>query len=506
MSMKPSRSTGTDGVSVFMMQKFFSGLCYVLLDIVNASLVTGIVPPSWKHALVTPIPKGGDLATVTNWRPISILPAITKVIERLVHRQICSYFNRSHLFSPYQHGYRRHYSTETALNVLTDQIYRAIDAGEICMLICLDCSKCFDVVNHTKLLCKLETYGVDTHWLENYFSGHTQQVKIARKDGGVTLSATLPNVTGVYQGGSLSCLMYSIFANEMYLYTGKLSVIQYADDSQLLICGKKDKLPEMIHQVEASLAELVDWFRQNEMKINMSKTQLLVLGTRAMLRDVPQVSIHVGTVLVTETKSVKNLGLVIDKHLTFEHHVDQLTAKCAGMLMALMHAKHVVPRCTLRQVVESLVMSSIRYCISIYGTCGATQMHRVQKLVNFCVRVITGKKKFESVAREAERLCILSARSLADYHELTLVKSTLRFGEPEALREMFEYVAHGRETRQSGQLRLPRVRSEMGKRRISFRGAKLFNELPDNMQTTLHMSRFKEDLVRILSTSRTQSN
>ena len=262
----------------------------------------------------------------------------------------------------------------------------------------------------------------------------------------------------------------------MYLYAGKLSVIQYADDSQLLICGKKSELPAMIRHVEASLAELVDWFCQNDMKINMSKTQLLVLGTKAMLCDVPQITIHVGTALVTETKSVKNLGLVIDKHLTFEHHVDQLTAKCTGMLMALMHAKHVVPRCTLRQIVESLVISSIRYCISIYGTCGTTQMHRVQKLVNFCIRVITGKRKYESVSREAERLRILSARNLADYHELTLVKSTLRFGEPEALREIFEYVAHGRETRQSGQLRLPRVRSEIGKRRISFRGAKLFNE------------------------------
>lgn len=316
------------------------------------------------------------------------------------------------------------------------------------------------------------------------------------------MSAKLPNATGVYQGGSLSCLMYSIFANEMDLYTGNLDVIQYADDTQLLICGKKEELSEMLRQLETSLSGLVDWFCTNQMKINASKTQLLVLGTRAMLRDVPQISIDFGNTSVTETRTVKNLGLVIDKHLTFEPHVDQMTAKCTGMLLALMHARHVVPHCTVRQIVEALVISSIRYCISIYGTCGVTQMHRVQKLVNFCTRVITGKRKFDRITCEAERLGILSARSLFEYHQLTLTKSILHYGEPEALRQLFEHVNHDRETRQIGQLRLPRVRSETGKRRIAYMGAKRFNDLPAAMQDTRHMSRFKDELVCLLGASR----
>ena len=217
-------------------------------------------------------------------------------------------------------------------------------------------------------------YGVDTHWLKDYFAGHTQQVKIAGKDGGVILSATLPNTNGVYQGGSLSCLMFSIFANEMDLYTGNATVIQYADDTQLLFCGRKERLTEMINQVEETLAKLFDWFCQNQIKINASKTQLLVLGTRAMLRGVPQISLKVGTTTVTESRTVKNLGLVMDRHMTFEPHIDQLTAKSAGTLIALMHARHLVPRCVLQQIVEGLVMSSIRYCLSVYGTCGVTQV------------------------------------------------------------------------------------------------------------------------------------
>ena len=221
-----------------------------------------------------------------------------------------------------------------------------------------------------------------------------------------------------------------------------------------------------------------------------------------MLRGVPQVSIRVGTSSVTETGTVRNLGLIIDRHLTFEPHVDQLTAKCTGMLIALMHARHVVPHCTLRQIVESLVLSSIRYCISIYGTCNKKQMHRVQKLVNFCTRVITGKRKFDRISREAERLGILPAHSLFEYHQLLLTKSVLRFGEPEILRQMFEHVDHDRGTRQVGQLRLPRVKSETGKRRIAYLGAKMFNDLPAAMQDAMTMSRFKEDLARLLEANR----
>ena len=251
-----------------------------------------------------------------------------------------------------------------------------------------------------------------------------------------------------------------------------------------------------------ALASLSDWFCQNQMKINASKTQLLVLGTKAMLRTVPQISIKVGTSSVTESRTIKNLGLVIDRHLTFEPHIDQLTAKCTGTLIALMHARNVVPRSVLQQIVEGLVLSSIRYCLSVYGTCGMTQMHRVQKLVNFCTRVITGKRKYDRISGAADRLGIMSARSLFEYHQLILTKSILRYGEPDVLRQMFRTVQHEQQTRQVGQLRLPRVRIEVGKRRIAYAGARLFNSLPATMQDTVRMSRFKDDLANMLRASR----
>ena len=153
----------------------------------NASLTTGLVPPAWKHALVTPIPKGKATTKAADTRPISILPAVMKVVERVVQQQLTAYLETHQLITPAQHGYRKHHSTETALNVITDRVLQAMDKGEISILVLLDNSKCFDVISHQKLLEKLTLYGVDTTWFTNYLSGHTQQVRVRGSDAGQTI-------------------------------------------------------------------------------------------------------------------------------------------------------------------------------------------------------------------------------------------------------------------------------------------------------------------------------
>ena len=126
-SMKRSTFSGLDGVSVETFRRFFHGMGHILLDIVNCSLETGLVPFAWKRALVTPIPKGPDSSEPRDTRPISMLPGIMKIVERVVQRQVTAYFNDNQLFTDAQHGYRRGRSTETALAVITDKVYRAMD-------------------------------------------------------------------------------------------------------------------------------------------------------------------------------------------------------------------------------------------------------------------------------------------------------------------------------------------------------------------------------------------
>ena len=256
MNMNPS---GSDEFSVYMAQRVFSGIGYALLDVVNSCLTTCVIPSSWKHAYVTPIPKGGrnNNSDPAGTRPISILPAAMKIVEKVVQNQLVDYLESAKLLSSAQHGYRRGYSTETALHVTSDKILQAMDEGEISILVLIDLTKCFDVVPHKILLQKLSMYGIDIEWFQSYLTGHTQQVQIVNRDGTMEVSKSKENKIGVFQGGSLSCILYMIYANDLGLFIpDSVSMVQFADDTQLLITGKKRNIQAMVTQMEETLHTL----------------------------------------------------------------------------------------------------------------------------------------------------------------------------------------------------------------------------------------------------------
>ena len=497
--MKASSSGSDDGISVTMLQRCFRGIGPVLMDMINCSLLTGLVPEAWKHAIVTPLPKTSDLNDPSKFRPISVVPPVSKVLERVVHHQLSSYFIDHDLFSHTQHGYRRHHSTETALTEVTDRIFLAMDQGEIALLVLIDLSKCFDVINHDVLITKLKQYNVDTAWFANYLKDHTQQVKVRNADGKVNLSQSLRNTMGIYQGTSLGPLLFSIFSNDLSLYSQGANIYQFADDTQVLVTGKKQDVLILISRMEKALADISDWFAHHSMKVNSDKTQLIVLGSKNMLRSFPPIRIRFGESLLTESGSVKNLGLVMDKHLTFDLHIDQLLGKCTGILVALSHAKHSMPHDVLAHIVEALVMSSIRYCISIYGTHGQTQTHRIQKLINFCARVICGKRKYDHISAEIRRMQWLSASQLITYHRLCVIQKALVTGLPTGIASQLNVAAHGHNTRSHDHLQRPRARTNAGVRRLCFSGSDAYNRLPTEIRQ-LNMSRFKTRLKEILLT------
>ena len=483
LSMKSSSSTGTDGVSICMLQTYFEGLGHALLDITNSCLTTGDIPAAWKHALVTPIPKGKVSTEPSNTRPISILPAAMKIVERVVQHQLVTYLESNHLLCSAQHGYRKGHSTETALHVVTDKILQAMDSGEVSILVLLDLSKAFDVVPHDKLLEKLALYGVEPKWFANYLSGHTQQVQVRRGDGSVLLSRTKPNSIGVYQGGSLSCALYTLYTNDVSLYVPEsVSTVQFADDTQLLISGKKQDIHAMIMTMEQTLDSLYQWYCSHGMKLNASKTQMIVLGTPAMLRHMPAVQLTFGGTTVNDSRVARNLGVIVDRHLNYQSHIDEMTRKCNGALIALNHARHVLPRSVLKPLVQALVISIVRYCMSVYGTCGETQLHRVQKVLNFCARVVCGRRKHDHISDVFRDMSWLTASELVLYHRVCSMNCALVIRRPESIADTLGQTArlrHAHDTRRASEITLPRIRAEAGRRRLCYGAVQAYNGLPE---------------------------
>ena len=232
--------------------------------------------------------------------------------------------------------------------------------------------------------------------------------------------------------------------------------------------------------MEHALRKVFDWFCHNGMKLNAKKTQMLVLGTPAMLRNLPPVTLRFSGSVIPDSGVVKNLGVMLDRHLSFEAHVDYMTKKCTGILIALSHARHVVPRKTMKCIVEALALSIVRYCLSVYGSCGATQLHRVQKMVNFCVRVVTSKCRYDHISDSLEQLGWLDARRLVAYHTVSVLERILVTRQPESLFSTIGARArqrHDHETRQADQFTLPAIRTECGRRRLCYRGVTMLNSV-----------------------------
>ena len=269
-----------------MLKAGFSAIGRVILHIINTCITRSDIPDPWKHSTVRPIFKSGNTSDPANFRPISLVPVIMKVVERIVHQQLYHYLSHNHLLASAQHGFRPRHSTETALLSVTDRILNATDRGEISLLCLLDLSKCFDVIDHKILLQKLAVHGIETSWFSAYLQGHTQSVSLTDGSNRKVLSRPLPINMGVFQGSALGPLLFTVFCNNISLYAGDATVFQYADDTQVLVSGPVNDLGSLISRMETSLASLSDWFCTHALKVNAGKTQLIVFGSRPNLKKI----------------------------------------------------------------------------------------------------------------------------------------------------------------------------------------------------------------------------
>ena len=250
--------------------------------------------------------------------------------------------------------------------------------------------------------------------------------------------------------------------------------------------------------MEDTLDTLFQWFCHHRMKVNESKTQLMVIGTAVMLRGTTGVSVTFNGSQIRDSEAVKNLGVTMDRNLSYQAHIDAMTRRCTGMLIALNHSRLVIPNATLATLIQALVISAVRYCISVYGSCNATQLKCVQKVINFSARVVSGRRRHDHVSDIVKRLGWLNARQLVEYHAVSMVHSVVASGLPDSIFCTIGLPAnqrHAHATRNADRLTVPRARTEAGKRRLCYRGVTMYNTARVNKDDPHYRKTLRRDIL-----------
>ena len=472
--LSSSKAVGHDGVPIHAVRQCFPVIGPHVLHLINASIHSCTFPTSWKLASVVPLHKTGPRDKAANFRPISILPVLSKLCEKVVCTQLTSYLNSCHLLSSSQYAYRQCHSTEHALIDAVDWMTRRIERGHIVAVTSIDLSRAFDSVDHGVLLAKLKWYGIDPDWFGSYLGGRQQVVR-----GG---ALSLPISHGVPQGSLVGPILFSIFTNDLPSFLPHGRLISYADDTQLLDSEHPDRLPSLKNRQEETIRTVQSYFTSNSLKMNPSKTTLLLVGTSPNLKKASSFQLRISDHVLTPSPSVKMLGVTVDSDLSWEKHISEVIKKCNSILLCLYKIRHHLTPDVRQLLIQCHVFPHILYCLSVWG--GAAQCHlkKVQKVINFAARIVTGAGRRDHISEHVRALGWRSVSDLVTDRDHAILNRALTDPcVPVAIRNLFTRRAavSQRETRATlaGKLDIPAFNLSMSRRSFSYRAALSWNRL-----------------------------
>lgn len=387
-----SKASGIDGINNDMVFLTLPHTLKLLTSIINNSIISSTYPTLWKTAVIKPLPKLSDPKDLKDLRPISILPFLSKVLEKVVYQQVLEFCDANNIFPDLQSGFRRGRSTASALSDVVDNVLSAQDLGQGTILVLLDFSRAFDSLNINLLLSKLSFYGFDEStikWFDSYLSDRKQYVEINKTDGSTLTSTLRPVVRGIPQGSVLGPLLFILYSADIVKNIHHCKFHLYADDLQIYFSFKPKDCVDASRLINEDLCRINNWSRRNSLVINPAKSKIMILGSKMQKINIRShcPKIEIAGEQIPEVDIARNLGLLMDSRLQFESHVSDLVRNCFYRLKVLYKIRPFISPNLRVKIVDSLVLSKLNYCLTVYGPCLLKRSSRlIQRVQNACAR------------------------------------------------------------------------------------------------------------------------
>ena len=382
--LKNTKSTGKDNTSAYFLKVAAKVIAAPHAQLFNYTFLLGIFPASLKIAKIIPIYKSGDKFDVSNYRLISILSPISKILEKLIHVRAINVFNKHSVLLPTQYGFRANHSTSHALTDVLASLYDNINDEKYTALLLLDLKKAFDTVNHKTLLTKLEHYGICGPTLDLFASFLTKRLQYVSLENH---QSNLKKINyGVPQGSVLGSLLFNIYINDIstsVFCTPRL----FADDTCLIVDDKN--INDLHKKITTEITSLNKWMIANKLTLNLSKSNLILIQPKSRGHRT-NLSLMLSS-FVSNLASVsmsKYLGLIFDNSLSFEPHINNLARKLSKAVGILSKVKVYLNTSALCTLYYALFQCHIQYGIITWSSTYKTYLKKLATLQNKAVKIV----------------------------------------------------------------------------------------------------------------------
>lgn len=488
-----------DPVPSKLMQSSMDALVPVFTTLTNKSLQEGTMN-GIKESVVNPLVKkaGLDVDDKKNFRPVNNLLFLSKLIERVVDKQLDGHMTLNCLHERSQFAYKRFHNTETMMLGITDEVLEGFENNQATVIIFLDLSAAFDTIDVNKLLAIMESEigvgGVVLEWFRSFLEGRTQKVKI---DGQYSNSLEVP--CGAPQGSVLGPKVFNINVRSqpMVFKHCMFSSSSFADDSN----GRKQfamtfQFNVLKNDITKCLDHIIRWSNAHYMKINPDKTEILLLCPSSLNKEIIIKGIIYDGQCIRFSNEVKNVGVWLDRNLNMNKQVNSIVSNCYKILKDIGRIKKCLEKNHLESIVHSVVSHRLDYCNSLYMNIGKDNIYKLQKVQNAAARLILGRRQRDSASSALRQLHWLNIDARVMFKILLLVHKVLRGKCSENLQ--LQYKSFNGRPEEFLMLETPNYKTAYGKRIFAYSGSRLWNALPVQVRVEEDTEKYKKHIKTIL--------
>ena len=462
--------------------------------LINKSIATGIFPAQLKQAKVLPVYKGGTKSDPSNYRPISILPTVSKIFEKHMNTHLMGFLNKYKLLHESQSGFRHKHSCQTALVKLIDSWTECIDRGDMIGALFLDFHKAFDLGDHSILVKKLSIYKFSSSalkWFKSYLSDRQQTIEC---DKGLTGFSNV--LSGILQGSTL----FLIFIYDLPLCFKHCSSDLYADDTT--VHTKDNNINNIERNVICDLKNAIEWSIPNKMQLHYGKTTCMLAGTKQKLNMSRKLNIQVDYISIQNVSKQKLLGIYINENLSWSSHIDYLCSHITTKISLLRRLSEYVPVEILKKFYQGYILPFFDYGSVTWGSASASNIERLTKLQKCAARIILRTDFHTRSERMFKELGWSSVPNRIKYNKAVLTYRALNNLTPEYISQLLQPMSqvHSLNLRSSenGSLYVPKSRTSLHSGSFSCSPPRLWNALPQSVREADSLNCFKKCLKSIL--------